>query len=105
MLGMPEAAPPQTFEDPWSTPIGRADGLLIRAKCAPHFRRILWELDPSSPLLQNYAHVSCPVGKHYSRITPEGDVTSCPYMPGSSGNIMAAGLSAISARGRGLCAP
>src|SRR5262249_53764001 len=24
------------LEDPWSTPIGRADGLLIRAKCAPH---------------------------------------------------------------------
>ncbi len=80
----------EKFEDPWSTPVGRADGLLIRAKCAPHFRRILWELDPSSPLLQNYAHGSCPAGKHYCRITPEGDVTPCPYMPVSAGNVRAA---------------
>ena len=74
-------------EDPWSTPVGRADGLLIRAKCAPHFRRILWERNPSSPLLQNYAHGSCPAGKYYCRITPEGDVTPCPYMPVSAGNV------------------
>src|SRR5256884_6774600 len=43
MLGMADAAPAEKFEDPWSTPVGRADGLLIRAKCAPHFRRILWQ--------------------------------------------------------------
>ena len=75
------------FEDPWSTPVGRADGLLIRAKCAPHFRRILYELNPSSPLLRNYAHGSCPAGKYYCRITPVGDVTPCPYMPVSAGNL------------------
>jgi radical SAM protein with 4Fe4S-binding SPASM domain len=75
------------FEDPWSTAVGRTDGLLIRAKCAPHFRRILWELNPSSPLLKNYAHGSCPAGKYYCRITPTGDVTPCPYMPVSVGNL------------------
>ncbi|MBI4629024.1 MAG: radical SAM protein, partial [Candidatus Rokubacteria bacterium] len=75
------------FEDPWSTPVGRADDLLIRAKCAPHFRRILWELNPSSPLLKNYAHGSCPAGKYYCRITPEGDVTPCPYMPVAAGSL------------------
>ena len=75
------------FEDPWSTPVGRADGLLIRAKCAPHFRRIIWEMNPDSPLLKNYAHGSCPAGKYYCRITPEGDVTPCPYMPVSAGNL------------------
>jgi len=95
MLGMPEAAPPETFEDPWSTPVGRADGLLIRAKCAPHFRRILWELNPSSPLLKNYAHGSCPAGKYYCRITPEGDVTPCPYMPVSAGNLRATGFAEL----------
>ncbi len=95
MLGMAEAAPPETFEDPWSTPIGRADGLLIRAKCAPHFRRILWELNPSSPLLKNYAHGSCPAGKYYCRITPEGDVTPCPYMPVSAGNLRATGFAEL----------
>ena len=52
-------------EDPWSTPVGKAGPLLIRAKCAPHFRRIIWELDPRSPLLKNYAHGSCPAGKYY----------------------------------------
>ncbi len=89
MLGMGGATPvpPEKFEDPWSTPVGRADGLLIRAKCAPHFRRILWELNPASPLLKNYAHGSCPAGKYYCRITPEGDVTPCPYMPVSAGSL------------------
>jgi radical SAM protein with 4Fe4S-binding SPASM domain len=88
LLGRAPAAPQATaFEDPWSTPVGRADGLLIRAKCAPHFRRIIWELNPESPLLRNYAHGSCPAGKYYCRITPEGDVTPCPYMPVAAGNL------------------
>src|SRR5438093_7344880 len=77
----------EAFEDPWSTPVGRSDGLLIRAKCAPHFRRVLYEMNPSSPLLQNYAHGSCPAGKYYCRITPEGEVTPCPYMPVTAGNL------------------
>jgi radical SAM protein with 4Fe4S-binding SPASM domain len=83
------------FEDPWSTPVGRADGLLIRAKCAPHFRRILYELNPFSPLLRNYAHGSCPAGKYYCRITPEGDVTACPYLPVSAGNLRQASFAEI----------
>ena len=84
---MPDGRERTAFEDPWSTPVGRADGLLIRAKCAPHFRRIIWELNPESPLLKNYAHGSCPAGKYYCRITPEGDVTPCPYMPVAAGNL------------------
>jgi len=92
ILGMAEPPATERFEDPWSTPIGRADGLLIRAKCAPHFRRILWQLNPSSPLLKNYAHGSCPAGKYYCRITPEGDVTPCPYMPVSAGNLRTTGF-------------
>jgi radical SAM protein with 4Fe4S-binding SPASM domain len=83
------------FEDPWSTPVGRADGLLIRAKCAPHFRRIIYELNPSSPLLRNYAHGSCPAGKYYCRITPEGDVTPCPYMPVAAGNLRRASFADV----------
>jgi AdoMet-dependent heme synthase len=87
MLGMASDTPAPTFEDPWSTPVGHADGLLIRAKCAPHFRRILYELNPSSSLLKNYAHGSCPAGKYYCRITPLGEVTPCPYMPVAAGNL------------------
>jgi radical SAM protein with 4Fe4S-binding SPASM domain len=74
-------------EDPWSVPAGRTGGLIIRAKCAPFFRRILFALDAKSPLLQNYAHGSCPAGKAYCRIMPEGDVTPCPYMPLVAGNL------------------
>jgi len=93
LLGMGGGEPAvEKFEDPWSTPVGRADGLLIRAKCAPHFRRILYELNPSSPLLRNYAHGSCPAGKYYCRITPTGDVTPCPYMPVSVGNLRDSGF-------------
>jgi radical SAM protein with 4Fe4S-binding SPASM domain len=85
---MPDAAATRpAFEDPWSTPVAQSDGLLIRAKCAPHFRRILYELNPASPLLKNYAHGSCPAGKYYCRITPTGDVTPCPYMPVAAGNV------------------
>ena len=82
-------------EDPWSVPVGRADGLLIRAKCAPHFRRVLYEIDPGSPLLANYAHGSCPAGKYYCRITPTGDVTPCPYMPVSAGNLRDTGFAEL----------
>jgi radical SAM protein with 4Fe4S-binding SPASM domain len=89
MLGMGGTDRAPAFEDPWSTPVGQSDGLLIRAKCAPHFRRILYELNPSSPLLRNYAHGSCPAGKYYCRITPLGDVTPCPYMPVAAGNLRA----------------
>jgi radical SAM protein with 4Fe4S-binding SPASM domain len=74
-------------EDPWTVPAGRSEGLIIRAKCAPFFRRILYALDAKSPLLQNYAHGSCPAGKAYCRIMPEGDVTPCPYMPVVAGNL------------------
>jgi radical SAM protein with 4Fe4S-binding SPASM domain len=92
----PSASPgAAAFEDPWSTPVGRADGLLIRAKCAPHFRRIIYELNPDSPLLRNYAHGSCPAGKYYCRITPDGDVTPCPYMPVAAGNLRSASFAAL----------
>ncbi|HLG22382.1 MAG TPA: radical SAM protein [Candidatus Manganitrophaceae bacterium] len=75
------------FEDPWASPAGQSGGLILRAKCAPHFRRIIYQLDPDSPLLKNYAQGSCPAGKYYCRITPEGDITPCPYMPVSAGNL------------------
>jgi radical SAM protein with 4Fe4S-binding SPASM domain len=82
-------------EDPWSVPAGRSGDLIIRAKCAPHFRRIIYTLDPTSPLLKNFAHGSCPAGKQYCRIMPEGDITPCPYLPVSAGNLRRQSFSAI----------
>ena len=73
--------------DPWGAAVGRAGDMLIRAKCAPFFRRILYELDPASPLLKNFSEGSCPAGRHYCRIMPDGDVTACPYMPVVAGNL------------------
>ena len=55
----------------------------------------LYELDPASPLLANYAHGSCPAGKYYCRITPTGDVTPCPYMPVAAGNLRETGFAAL----------
>ncbi|MFQ5801822.1 MAG: radical SAM protein [Candidatus Methylomirabilales bacterium] len=75
------------IDDPWEAALGRAGDMLIRAKCAPFFRRILYGLDPASPLLRNYAEGSCPAGRYYCRIMPDGDVTACPYMPAVAGNL------------------
>lgn len=60
--------------------------MMVGAKCAPHYRRIVYEHDTTSPLIRTYAG-GCPAGTHYCRITPEGDVTPCPYMPDVSGNV------------------
>ena len=74
-------------EEPWGREQGQAGGLVIRAKCAPFFRRILYGMDPASALLRNFAEGSCPAGRHYCRIMPNGDVTACPYMPVAAGNL------------------
>ena len=63
------------------------DDLLIRAKCAPHFRRVVYEADPASPLLSDYANGGCPAGREYCRIGPSGEVTPCPYVSLSAGNL------------------
>ncbi len=60
--------------------------MMIGAKCAPHYRRIVYEHDQTSPYIRTYAG-GCPAGSFYCRITPEGDVTPCPYMPNVSGNV------------------
>lgn len=64
-----------------------AGKLLINAKCAPHYRRVLWELDHDSPFVRTFKGGGCPAGTYYCRITPEGNVTPCPYMPLSVGNV------------------
>lgn len=60
--------------------------MMVGAKCAPHYRRIVYEHDTTSPLTRAYAG-GCPAATHYCRITPEGNVTPCPYMPDISGNV------------------
>ncbi len=60
--------------------------MLVSAKCAPHYRRIAYEMNPESALVKYYSG-GCPAGTNYCRITPEGNVTPCPYMDTSCGNL------------------
>jgi len=60
--------------------------MLVSAKCAPHYRRIAYEMNPESALVKYYSG-GCPAGTNYCRITPEGNVTPCPYMDTPCGNL------------------
>jgi len=59
--------------------------MMVRAKCAPHFIRKVHQLSPDSPVL-NY-QTRCPCGIQYCRVTPEGTLTPCPYLPESAGDL------------------
>jgi AdoMet-dependent heme synthase len=59
--------------------------MMVRAKCAPHFMRHVYATDPDSPIL-NY-ETRCPCGTQYCRITPDGKVTPCPYLPEVAGDL------------------
>ena len=63
--------------------------MLVRARCAPHFKRLAYEKDPNSPITKatGYMGGGCLAGTNYARVTPNGDLTPCPYMPLSAGNI------------------
>lgn len=59
--------------------------MMIRSKCQPQIMRHVYDADPESPLL-NY-ETRCPCGVQYCRITPEGLVTPCPYLPVVAGDL------------------
>ena len=69
-------------------------GLMIRAKCAPHFKRMALELDPAWPVTaaHGYEAGGCLAGTRYCRVTPEGEVTACPYIEESVGNVRDNGI-------------
>ncbi len=59
--------------------------MMVRAKCAPQFMRLVHDRAPDSPLL-NYG-TRCPCGVHYCRVTPDGKLTACPYLPVPAGDL------------------
>ena len=63
--------------------------LLVRAKCAPHFKRMAIELDPEWPitLAHGYEAGGCLAGTRYCRVTPQGEVTACPYIAAPVGSV------------------
>jgi AdoMet-dependent heme synthase len=80
---------PQQYEKVLSRIVesqGRHKDMMIRTRCAPTVRRILYDANPGSPLLK-MGTGGCLAGRSYCRIAPEGDVTPCPYMPLSTGNV------------------
>lgn len=72
-------------------------GLIVRAKCAPHFKRLAMEYDPSWPvtLAHGYEAGGCVAGTSYFRVTPEGEVTPCPYIEQSVGSLRARPLAEL----------
>ncbi len=68
--------------------------LMLNAKCAPHYKRIVHQHDPASTFLKTYDG-GCPAATHYARITPEGKLTPCPYMPTEAGDLTEASFAEI----------
>jgi radical SAM protein with 4Fe4S-binding SPASM domain len=64
--------------------------MLVRSKCAPHFKRIAYEKG-----VGGLESGGCMAGTQYGRITPDGDVTPCPYMTIVAGNVREKGLTGI----------
>lgn len=74
-----------------------AGRLLLSARCAPHYQRVLWEHNSQSSYLRTFDQGAggCPAGIHYLGIRPNGDVTPCPYLPVYGGNLRQQPLAAI----------
>ena len=66
-----------------------AGKMLVNAKCAPHYVRMLQGEDAADVYAKSYAGGAggCPAGTHYLGIRPNGDVTPCPYLPQFAGNL------------------
>jgi len=64
-------------------------GMMVRARCAPHFKRLAYQKNPDSPLTkaQGYEGGGCLAGTHYCRVTPTGEITACPYIEESVGSL------------------
>ena len=60
--------------------------LMINSKCAPQYKRVVYENDPDSVYTRTYSG-GCPAGTHYSRISPEGNLTPCPFIEETVGNL------------------
>lgn len=63
--------------------------LIVRARCAPHFKRMALEMNPPLPvtLRDGYEAGGCLAGTRYCRVAPEGELTACPYMESSVGSL------------------
>lgn len=63
--------------------------LIIRPRCAPHYKRLAHQLKPDAPInrISGQEGDGCIAATHYCRVTPTGEVTACPYIDTSVGSI------------------
>ncbi len=76
---------PEQYDEALATLIEaqpRYPEMMVRARCAPQISRVASQR--GSALIGN---VGCLAGRQYCRITPEGDLTPCPYLPLVAGNV------------------
>jgi len=64
--------------------------MLVRSKCAPQFKQIAYARG-----VGGLESGGCMAGTQYCRITPQGDVTPCPYMTVVAGNVRDQSLAEI----------
>ena len=64
--------------------------MLVRSKCAPQFKQIAYAKG-----LGGMESGGCMAATEYCRITPEGNVTPCPYMDVVAGNVLEESFTSI----------
>lgn len=72
-------------------------GLIVRPRCAPHYKRIAYQLQPQAAInrISGREADGCIAGVHYARVNHRGGVTACPYIEQEVGNIREAAFSEI----------
>ncbi|NCF34832.1 MAG: radical SAM protein [Gammaproteobacteria bacterium] len=75
----------------------RYPDLIVRPRCAPHFKRVAHQLRPEAPVNRISGRESdgCIAGIHYARVNHRGAVTPCPYVQHEVGNIRETPLSEL----------
>lgn len=71
--------------------------LILRPRCAPHYKRIAHQLDPQAVInrISGREADGCIAGIHYARINHRGSVTACPYIEQEVGNIRETAFSTL----------
>ena len=64
--------------------------MLVRSKCAPQFKQIAYARGKGG-----MESGGCMAATEYCRITPEGDVTPCPYMDVVAGSVLETSFTSI----------
>jgi len=71
--------------------------LIVRPRCAPHYKRIAHQLQPDAAVnrISGREGDGCIAGIHYARVNQHGGVTACPYIEPQVGNIRATPFSTL----------